>query len=373
MNKSLQLGKLSGIDVFVHWSFALLIPWLLYIAYTESYPLGETIVLFILVACIFGCVLLHELGHALAARRYGIPTSNIILLPIGGVAQLEWMPEKPKQELIVAVAGPLVNVIIIVVLAILLAIGYIALRIMSLGPLFLENEVTYFFFTLMAANGILVAFNAIPAFPMDGGRVLRSLLAMKMTRLKATQIAVKIGQAIAIGFILASIFWNVNPFLAFIGLFVIFAAGSEERMVRVDSALAPYSVKDIMRNDLQAVDQHTKLSEISTILAQGKDKNFLVMADTEIVGTLSERDIMRALNNKSINTDTSITAYIQKLQSYLSPHLPATEGYRQLQTTGADILPVRDNNQLIGFVERTRLVQFVKVMLLKNESQKNNT
>jgi Zn-dependent protease len=169
---------------------------------------------------LFLCVLLHEFGHAFAARAYGIRTPDITLLPIGGVARLERMPEKPVQELVVAIAGPAVNVVIALVLFFVLAAKIRMSNFSGRGPL--EESLTA---QLLEINVMLLLFNAIPAFPMDGGRVLRSLLAMKLDYVLATTIAARIGQVIAIGFAVVGFF--MAPMLIFIAVFVFSAAQQE--------------------------------------------------------------------------------------------------------------------------------------------------
>ena len=193
-----KIGRLAGIDVYMHATFLLLVGFIVVVNWMESHNLDRTLFGAVFVLVIFGCIILHELGHALTARRYGIRTRDIILLPIGGVARLERMPEDPSQELVVALAGPAVNVIIALALFGLLA---------SLGrTLTLRQAATIswtgrdFLSSLLAVNVWLVLFNFIPAFPMDGGRVLRALLARRMDYTEATQMAAHIGQGFAFVF-----------------------------------------------------------------------------------------------------------------------------------------------------------------------------
>jgi Zn-dependent protease len=217
MKWSWKIGTLAGIELRIHVTFLLLLGWV----GARHWMLGKNTdaalsgVGFIL--ALFGCVLLHELGHSLAARKYGIPTRDITLLPIGGVARLERMPEKPGQELWVALAGPAVNVVIAAVLFAWLSLthGWAPLSQLHVaaGP-FLER--------LLVANVSLVLFNLIPAFPMDGGRVLRAVLASRMEYVKATQIAAGVGQGLALVFGFAGLF--SNPMLLFIALFVLIGA-----------------------------------------------------------------------------------------------------------------------------------------------------
>lgn len=218
-----KLGKIAGIDVSLHWSLLLLIG-----GYGLAAPSGAALGVVLFFSAIFGCVLLHELGHSMAARQFGINTSSIVLLPIGGIASLESMPRKPLHELWIAVAGPLVNVVIAATLFLFLELG----AIQSFLP-----GTEGWFVNLMYANIGLVAFNLVPAFPMDGGRVLRSLLAMRIPYLKATNIAAKVGQIVAIGLGLLGLFAS-NLMLILVATFVYFAGSAEARMVAEEEAEA---------------------------------------------------------------------------------------------------------------------------------------
>lgn len=226
MRWSIRLGSLAGISIFVHLTFPLL---LIYAGYKNFsvrhyWPDAWIGVGFVLV--LFGIIVLHELGHALMARRFGISTRDITLLPIGGVARLERMPHDPWQELMVAVAGPAVNVG--------LALFFFALAGGSRGiSSWLDLDIVGqdFVMSLVWVNVALTLFNLIPAFPMDGGRVLRSLLAFKLSYVLATQIAARIGQLLAVGFIALGFFYN--PFLMVIGVFVLLGAAQELRSARL--------------------------------------------------------------------------------------------------------------------------------------------
>ena len=211
-----RLGTAFGIPVYLHWTFLLLLG---FVAFTQG--LGGAV----FVAAIFACVVLHEFGHVLAARHYGIATRDVTLLPIGGVARLERMPDDPRQELWVALAGPAVNVAIAVVL------GFGLFLFSGLAPAAgLSLTAGSFAAQLLTVNLALVVFNMLPAFPMDGGRVLRALMAQRTSYVAATDLAATIGRGMAVVFGIAGLFWN--PMLMFIAIFVWFGAGQEAAMVR---------------------------------------------------------------------------------------------------------------------------------------------
>ncbi len=223
MRGSWRIARIAGIDLSLHWTFGLLVAWVLLTAVT-GYGVSQGLLEVGFVLSLFGCVVLHELGHAMAARIYGIPTHGITLLPIGGVAQLERIPRNPWQEFVIALAGPAVNVFIVGVLFPLVALLQGAggwLSPLTVGGSFLAR--------LMWVNVMLVCFNLLPAFPMDGGRVLRSLMATQSDYVTATRRAKRIGQGVALIFVLLS-FW-INPMLLFIAVFVVMAAESEYQSV----------------------------------------------------------------------------------------------------------------------------------------------
>ena len=225
MRGSVRLGRLFDIPVYLHWTFLLLLGVVGLLGLFQGDPaaaLGGVV----LIVSVFGCVLLHEFGHALAARRYGIVTQDVTLLPIGGVARLARMPEEPKQELVVALAGPAVNVAIAAVLFPLIALT---------GKAFLAQ--------LFAINLVLALFNMLPAFPMDGGRVLRALLAQRMSYVRATDLAATIGKGMAMLLAFAGLFGlpgvlGANPMLLLIAWFVWSGAGREAAMVRQRESFA---------------------------------------------------------------------------------------------------------------------------------------
>ncbi|MEO8496382.1 MAG: site-2 protease family protein [Planctomycetota bacterium] len=229
-----KLGKLAGIGVYLHWSFWLLPAWILM---SEGGSLAGAIGSLLFVFAIFGCVVLHELGHALMARHYGIGTRDITLYPIGGVASLERIPRRPSHELAIAIAGPAVNVVIAGVL-------FAVLLVAGIGTQGLVFSVAggSFLVSLLIVNIFLVLFNMLPAFPMDGGRVLRAFLAMRVPYLRATEIAVRVGQGVAI--ILGVIGLFKGGTLLFVAMFVFLAAQAELAMARRQESFGASSVVD---------------------------------------------------------------------------------------------------------------------------------
>jgi Zn-dependent protease len=226
MFRSWKIGTMFGIGIYVHATF-LLLPLFLFFINLGTSGLGSALYAVMMIPAVFACVVLHELGHALTARHYGIETRDITLYPIGGVARLENLPQRPLQEFWIAVAGPAVNVTIAALLGglLLLAIG-IDFSILT------ESLLGLVLLHLLVVNVVLVLFNMLPAFPMDGGRVLRALLATRLGQLQATTIAAQIGVAMAVVFGIAGLLIFMNPMLAVVGVFVYFAGQQELAAVR---------------------------------------------------------------------------------------------------------------------------------------------
>lgn len=284
---SFRVGRWLGIDLYVHVTFLLLLGFIALSHWTASRSLMAAWQGVLFMLGLFGCVLLHEYGHALAARRYGIGTRDITLLPIGGLARLERMPEKPLQELVVALAGPAVNVVIAIALFIgLWAGGHAPVSAVSVtGGNLLER--------LLVANVFLVLFNLLPAFPMDGGRVLRSLLALKLNPVRATRIAARIGKGMAVLFGFAGLFGN--PMLLLIALFVWIGAAQESAAAEMKSSLVSASVGDAMLTDFKTLAPEHTVGEAARLLLAGSQHDFPVVSGGAVIGMLTHAELFAAL------------------------------------------------------------------------------
>lgn len=352
MKNSLRLGSIGGVKVTVHWTFILLIAWIVFINFRAGSTTENTIWSVLFVLLIFGCVVLHEFGHALAAKRYGIKTRSITLLPIGGLASLESMPEKPKQELVVAVAGPVVNLLIAAIILpfvnsadVFTADSIIAVHAGNLLP------------NLFSVNIILAVFNMLPAFPMDGGRVLRALLGFKYERHIATRIAASIGQAISVGFILLGLFYN--PFLVFIGIFIFIGAQAEVGSTRTQFMMADFTVKDAMIRDFHTLDYDAPISSAIQLLLNGQEKNFLVMNNGNPAGTLDRNQIIKALSEKG--KDGKISEAMHKSALSFQHDTPLKEAWPKMQLNRQVIAPIYDGGQLVGALDNENILEFVMI------------
>ncbi|MBX3378093.1 MAG: site-2 protease family protein [Phycisphaeraceae bacterium] len=304
---SLKLGSLLGVPVYLHWTFGLLIVWLVTMPFVAGAPdpMGAGLRTAGFVLAVFGCIVLHEMGHALAARRYGVRTRDITLLPIGGVASLERMPEKPGQELVVALAGPAVNVVLaaLIVPAVLATDGIEAFRVGvdAAGNATASSlHSTHFLAALGSVNVMLVVFNLIPALPMDGGRVLRAVLAMATDRSRATAIAAMVGQLVAVGFVVFGLF-SGHVFLMLIGVFVFLGAGAEAQQERFRAALEGQRVADAMVTKFTVLRASDSLRVAAEELLSGSQQDFPVLSDEAaderdagaLVGVLTRTDLVR--------------------------------------------------------------------------------
>ncbi len=270
MKWSWKLGRLAGIDVFMHVTFLLLLVWVGLNYYLDRQSLTDALYGLVFITILFGIVVLHELGHALTARRFGIATRDITLLPIGGVARLERMPEDPRQELLVALAGPAVNIALAAALALFLGpTGTLA------EPQNLQMVGGNFLVKMFWVNIVLAVFNLIPAFPMDGGRVLRALLALRLDYVRATEIAATTGQVLALLFGFVGLF--SNPFLVFIALFVWMGAAGEASMIQMRTALRGIPVSHLMMTDFQTLSDQDRLSSAVNHILAGSQQDFPVL------------------------------------------------------------------------------------------------
>jgi Zn-dependent protease/predicted transcriptional regulator len=288
MKWSLKLGTYAGISVYLHWTFALLIGWIFFSHLSAGRTLLQTAAGVGFILALFACVVLHEFGHALTAKRYGVKTRDITLLPIGGVARLERIPEKPMQEFWVAVAGPAVNVAIAGILLVTLVVLNQANELLQVN--WFHGQ---FLAQLMLVNLFLVGFNLLPAFPMDGGRVLRALLATRLGRRRATAIASNIGQAMAILFGIIGFFYN--PFLIFIAIFVFLGAQGEAAQVEAQSALKGLLVRDAMMTRFRTLAVDDSLGRAVEELLAGSQQDFPVLRQGQIAGVLRRNDLVRGL------------------------------------------------------------------------------
>jgi stage IV sporulation protein FB len=355
MSWSFRIARILGTDVKVHVTFLFLLAFEAFGAYGsggEAGALGRVA----LTLGIFACVLLHEFGHILMARHYGIRTPDVILLPIGGLARLERLPEQPKQEFWIALAGP----------AVTLAIAAGLYGALSLtGPIDWPADDTAktareFLALLTIINAFLLIFNLIPAYPMDGGRVLRALLAAKLGMVRATRIAARIGQAIAIG----GGVWAIaeqQPMLLLIAVFIFLAAGQEASMVVTRAAGKGIIIDQMMITRFVTIPVYSTLRQAVDLLLEGEQKEFPVI-DTggNVVGLLTRELLVRALG--TVGPDTPITSAMVADVPLLPLGVSFDEALGRLRASRLPALPVVDGERrLVGLLTMDNINDVVLV------------
>lgn len=354
MKGSLNLGKVSGIKIEMHWTFLLLIVWVAYLKLKEGAGTQEVMMNILFVIILFICVVLHELGHALTAKRFGVKTKNIMLLPIGGVASLEKIPEDPKQELLIAIAGPLVNIAIAFILLLFLPLNSFISQDPESLMKNLEN-ITFqnFAFFLFTANIVLAIFNMIPAFPMDGGRVLRAFLAIKLGRVRATQIASFLGQWLAVIFFFLG--FSLNPFLIIIGLFVYVGAVGENKMVQQLALLKGHKVKEALLTKITILKVDDSIEEAINSLISGSEKHFIVIDNEKTAGILSYTTIIKNLKKENIK----IEDIMRKQFKTVTPDTDIKNIFELVNLNKQTFFPVEENGNLVGAIDLDNINEYI--------------
>ena len=352
MKWSWKLGEFRGIGVYMHATFLILIGFIVLSHWSSGSSVGKTLEGVGFILALFACVVLHEFGHALTAARFGIKTRDITLLPIGGLARLERMPDKPLQELWVALAGPAVNVVIAAALFVLLQFtsAWAPLEQLSVasGP-FLQR--------LMVVNVILVVFNMLPAFPMDGGRVLRALLATRLEYTRATQIAASIGQSMALVFGFLGFFYN--PFLMFIALFVWIGAAQEASMALMKSSLAGIPVMRAMITDFQTLTPRDPLARATELILAGSQQDFPVVDDGQVGGILTRHDLIAGLTKGG--HDALVGDTMQREFETVDASEMLETAFRRVQSCQCRTVPVLRSGRLVGLVTMENVGEFVAI------------
>jgi Zn-dependent protease/predicted transcriptional regulator len=353
MNWSFKLGKVRGIDIQVHLTFALILIWA---AYRWSTSTGQGIqgALFGIVATLllFFSVTLHELGHSLQALKLGLKVRDITLMPIGGLARMEEIPEDPNKEIRIALAGPLVN---FGIAALLIGVGLVLDArtllsweelLASLGSTSWSGLLAY----LTSANLAIGLFNLIPAYPMDGGRVLRAILAKKINYAKATQIAAQVGQGLALLFGLWG-FMGGSWTMVIIAIFVWMGAGQENQGVQVKHTLGETTVDQVMTRSPQTLQVNDFLSRAVELTLSTSQADFPVLewGSNRVAGLLSEADLLRGLQKHGAGT--AVQGVMRKPVEFANPNEPLHTAHQKMLTGQTRALPVLNpEGELLGLL-----------------------
>jgi stage IV sporulation protein FB len=353
MGWTITIGRVKGTEVKVHLTFFILVAFWAMAGYREGGGPGALLAILSLLA-LFACVVLHEFGHILMAGGFGVRTPDVILLPIGGVARLERIPDEPRQELLIALAGPAVTLAIVVVLYLLLALTGRAPDLWGLEPTgpFLEN--------LMRVNLYLLLFNLFPAFPMDGGRVLRALLASRLGLVPGTRIAARLGQASAV---LAGFYGLTagEPILLLVSLFVFLGAGAEASAVETRAAGAGLSAAEMMVTHFRSIPIHATLAQAVELLLSGEQREFPVV-DNEgrVEGILTRDHIIKGLSQRGAGSTVGEAMAAQT--PAVAPGLSFQESLERLRASGLPALPVVDaSGRLVGLLTMDNITDLLLV------------
>lgn len=356
MNKTINIGKVFGINLSIHWTFLLILLWAFIRSYKveQDFAQGLSGVLFI--CFLFVCVILHELGHSLTARTFKCKTKSIIISPIGGVANMEQIPEKPKQEMLVAIAGPLVNFSIAVILFFYLKFSNQFIDLQEINELE-AIEAINIPFQLFIANIVLGVFNLIPAFPMDGGRILRAFLSFKMERVEATKKAAQIGQFFGILFVFIGLLGN--PWLAFIGILIFLFAGMESNFEQTKHALSNRNVQEVLMTKFTSFNITDSLNDVIKVTLSGQESSFLVCDNNHVVGTVSRKELLEGLSY--FGKDAPVSKIMRKDFLKLNTKMLLSEVYQKFIQQGIEIAPVYLNSKLSGVLDKENVEELLMI------------
>lgn len=352
MTWSFTIGSLFGSELRVHATFLLLLAWIGTSAWLDSGPM-DAIVNVAFVLALFACVVAHEFGHALVARKFGVKTPDITLLPIGGMARLERIPEDPRQEIAVALAGPAVNLGLWLVLSLILEFGN---SVASLARI--DDPAQGFIERLAAVNLFLVVFNLIPAFPMDGGRVLRALLAVRLNRSQATRIAASAGQVIAFGFGYLGLTTG-NPLLLLIAVFVFMAAMAESSYVTLHDLTRGHLAREAIITSYESLEVDSSMGAAEAALLRSSQTEFPVLgSDGHLRGFLTKAAIVANANSDTATRSVGDAMISDVPEVKLNDPLEAA--LDALQESRASVVAVTSSSgQFAGYVTRENVGEWM--------------
>lgn len=352
---SIQIGRAFGIPIRLHVTFLLLIGWLAILGGSR----GDQTLLSLTLG-LFGCVLLHELGHAVTAQRLGVRVLDITLLPIGGIARMARMPREPRHELWIACAGPAVNF----VLAALFYLAHGWLEPDGSAPSVLANP-GFLLGKLAALNLTLGLFNLLPAFPMDGGRILRALLAQRMPYPKATRLAASLGQlfAFALGFL--GLF-ALNPLLVFIAMFLFVGATEEGARAQAEQFVEGVPVRDAMIRQFTSLGRGDLLGRAVDVLLAGTQQDFPIVEAEEVVGILTRRRLLEALAR--FGRDRYVSEVMEPAPAPVWEDSPLADALERMVIEELSVMPVVNSDGLCGLLtnENTAEYLLVRAALLRS-------
>jgi stage IV sporulation protein FB len=352
------LGSVLGIPIRVHFTFLIL---LAFLSFSEASRSGASAGLgsLLFMVLLFSCVLLHELGHCVVARRFGVTISAITLYPFGGIAALNEIPREPSREIQIAIAGPIVNFLIAAGL-------YLGIDILRPDPPLALSSLdgADLLASLFAANLSLGLFNLIPAYPLDGGRILRGILATRMPYLNATHWAARVGKGIGLLFVLGGILrpdlFEIWWLPVLVGAFLFIMANSEEQATLLHGAMEGLSVKDLMITDYLSASPAETLSGVLSRSFHSFQEDFPVLRDGNFLGVLTRGSLIEALREEA--RDQFVQGVTQPVRGWVSPTDPLREALKRMNAERVSLLPVMEEGRMVGIVTLTGILRGASVL-----------
>jgi len=370
MNNALQLFKIRGINIKMHFTFPLILIWAgLSFGLFQQGGLEGAVYGILVTSLVFLIVVLHELGHSVAAQYYHVPVKQIVLLPIGGVAQLEEIPEEPRKELVIAIAGPLVNFVLAILLAViapLLGQSLTGGSLLALPSLLGKLTFSSIFGYVFTTNLFIGLFNLIPAYPMDGGRILRALLATRLSYRTATAAAVSIGQVLSWGFGLWG-FLSGNFFLIILAFFIYTGAGQEGKMVQTKHILGDLRVEQAYTRGARSISLNEPLETALQATLHSFQSSFPICEDGQLAGMLPYSTLVRSLEKKDLQTP--IREVMQTGITPVSPQDKLIDVQRRMSLERVDALPVVDQDGFLGMITSQDLNEAYRFSLALDKTQ----
>jgi Zn-dependent protease/predicted transcriptional regulator len=355
MRGSFKIISFRGINLFIHWTFLFVFAWMILVNTRLGSNIEQIVWSLLFIIGVFACVTLHEFGHALVASWFGIEAKEIFLLPIGGIASIEKFPGNPRQEIAISIAGPLVNIIIAFLLLLFLQPVGTIWKIPEGLSITHGHDLLY---NLALVNIGLAVFNLIPAFPMDGGRILRALLGFKLNYVRATGIAAIVGKVIASFFIGLGILIS-NLVLPLIGLFIIFSASMEEYYLRLKALVKGIKLKEVLMYDYNALQSNTSVKEAASILMNNHSKYFIVMDGAHPVGSINRMEIVEAI--AEMKYDEIIRNLVKEDLNYLDGEEEVESVLEILARNDERLYPVMENSHFTGVVNFNHIIEYLLI------------
>ena len=359
MRWSFTVGRVGETVIRIHVTLLLLLAWYAWGGWRMAGVRGaveETI----FIALVFVSVLLHEFGHLRAARHYGIPTPEGRLTPIGGLARIARMPDQPRQELVIALAGPLVT------LAIVLAVGGGVAAVSGARALIPASVVDVPLWTAIAwINVFLLGFNILPSFPMDGGRVLRALLAMRLGMVRGTKIAARVGQGFAVVFAILGLQYNI--FLVLIAAFVFLGAEAEYDAVQTRAVAGDLTAQRLTVTDVRVLHPATRLDDAIRLLTRSDQRAFPVLDDGgRLLGILTRDEMLKGVTDAGLDAPVTVAMSPPEATGTITLGLGFEEAVQLLWQSKRDALPVVDGEgRFAGLMTRDNVTDVLLVQRLR--------